>query len=196
MMKVVNFNLQKGKKIIKMNGHPWGDAMIVGLLAVLMTFLFTGHARAQQNCNHLMLGAGMLYERGLDATLAYQHTNRYHHAWEFFGTFYIKYDEDPLAGHITKESFWHNYNSWHLGVAYKPCVNRGRNHHGNVRLGVTLGSDLDRFVGGLHVGYEHSYALYHGSEFFFQVKEDVIIKGEDLFRTGVAVGIKVPLGSY
>ena len=133
-------------------------------------------AHAQTNSNHLMMGVGMLYERGLD-----------------FATGYLQYDDDPDAGHVTKKSFWHNYNSWHLGIAYKPCVNRGRNHHGNLRIGASGGSDLHDFVGGVHVGYEHSYALRYGWQLFFQVKEDVVIRGEDLFRTGLAVGVKVPL---
>lgn len=160
--------------------------VVVGLLTSLGCF-------AQTNNNHVMLNIGALYERGLDATIAYEHGSRYHNAWEYFATYYLKYDDDPDAGHITKRSFWHNYNSWHIGIAYKPCTNRGRNHHGNVRIGASAGSDLHRFVGGIHLGYEHTYALKHGWELFFQVKEDVIIKGDDLFRTGVTFGVKLPV---
>lgn len=97
------------------------------------------------------------------------------------------------AGHVTKKSFWHNYNSWHLGIVYKPCVNRGRNHHGNVRIGASGGSDLHDFVGGVHLGYEHTYALKGGWELFFQVKEDVIIGSGLSWRTGGSVGLKLPL---
>ena len=77
-------------------------------------------ANAQTNSNHLMFGVGALYEKGLDATIAYEHGS-----------------------------------NWHLGIVYKPCVNRGRNHHGNVRIGASGGSDLHDFVGGVHLGYEH-----------------------------------------
>ena len=62
-----------------------------------------------------------------------------------------------------------------------------------MRIGASGGSNLNDFVGGVHVGYEHSYALRGGWEFFFQVRTDVIIRGEDLFRTGVALGMKMPL---
>ena len=175
---------------VRVTGSPWFFALIFFAFMLLVPVT----CRAQENQGHLMLSAGLLYERGLDATLAYERTRRYHHAWEFFATGYVKYGDDPLAGHITKKSLWHNYSSWHLGIAYKPCVSRGRNHHGNLRLGGSGGSDLDRFVGGVHVGYEHSYALRGGWEFFFQVREDIIIKGDDLFRTGVSLGLKVPLG--
>lgn len=148
---------------------------------------------AQTNDNHLLFNVGILYERGVEATMAYEHGSRYHNAWEYFGTYYIKYDEDPEAGHITKDSFWNNYKSWTLGVCYKPCVTRGRNHHGNFRLGLSMGSDTEEFIGIAHVGYEHTFALYHGWEFFLQVKADAVLHGEDLFRTGIVIGTKIPL---
>lgn len=149
---------------------------------------------AQTNNNHLMVDVGALYENGLEASFAYEHGTKYHNAWEYFATYYIKYEEDPEAGHYTKDSFWNSYRSWHVGICYKPCVTRGRNHHGNVRIGASGGSNTSDFLGGVHVGYEHTYTMYSGWEFFFQVKEDVIIpKKNDLFRTGVTVGLKIPM---
>lgn len=168
--------------------------VFVSFLLVVMTTLCLLRAHAQStNQNHLMLSAGALYERGFDATIAYQHETKYHNSWEYFASYYIKYEDDPLAGHITKDSFWNSYNTWLIGAAYKPCVSRGRNHHGNVRIGVSCGSDLSDIIGGGHLGYEHSYALYSGWEIFFQVREDFILRGKDNFRTGVSLGVKVPL---
>ena len=63
-----------------------------------------------------------------------------------------------------------------FGVAYKPCVIRGRNHHGNIRISGMAGSDTEKFVGGGSVGYEHSYTLHNDWEVFFLVKEDVCCK--------------------
>lgn len=163
---------------------------------VALLLLGSAPARAQghaSNNNHLNMSVAYLYERGLDATIAVEHEVKYHNAWEYFGTIYTKYSKDPDAGHYTRSSFWTDYNTWHLGIAYKPCVSRGRNHHGNLRLGVSGGSDLDKINGGIHLGYEHSYALKGKFELFFQVKEDVIIKGKDIARTGIALGFKVPL---
>ncbi len=169
-------------------------SLMLGMLAVLLTFFVATKSQAQSNNNHLMLSAGLSYERGLDASIAYEHGTKYHNAWEYFAAYHIKYEDDPEAGHITKKSFWHSYNSWHVGIAYKPCVNRGRNHHGNLRIGASAGSDLYDFVGGIHVGYEHTFALKGGWELFFQIKEDVIIpRSGDLFRTGAMFGVKVPL---
>lgn len=159
------------------------------LLAAMMIVSVT----AQTNDNHVMLGVGAMYENGVDMTLSYEHGIRYHNAWEYFGNYYIKYAIDSEAGHITKDSFWNNYKAWTLGICYKPCVNRGRNHHGNIRIGLSLGSDTEEFIGAAHLGYEHSFALYHGWEVFFQVKTDAVLHGEDLFRTGIVIGTKIPL---
>ena len=168
---------------------------LMGDMCVLicLLFLMSVKAHAQTNNNHMLVSAGALYEKGFDATIAYEHGSKYHNAWGYFATYYIKYDTDPEAGHITKQSFWNNYNTWHVGICYKPCVNRGRNHHGNARIGASAGSDLHDFRGGIHVGYEHSYALHGGWELFFLVREDIIIEAKDLFRTGVSLGVKLPL---
>ena len=163
------------------------------ILFIMMSIMLFSTVQAQTNDNHLLLSVGTLYERGLDATIAYEHGSKYHNAWEYFVTGYVQYDDDPDAGHITKKSFWHNYNSWHLGIAYKPCVTRGRNHHGNLRIGASGGSDTHDFVGGVHVGYEHTYALKNGWELFFQVKEDAIINSGIDWRTGISLGCKLPV---
>jgi len=48
-------------------------------------------------------------------------------------------------------------------------------------------------TGGLHVGYEHNFALRHGWELFVQAKCDLTLpKREDLFRTGIVIGFKIP----
>ncbi len=164
------------------------------VLPVMLLSLFTLDGHCQTNDNHLLVGGGLSYARGVDVSIAYEHGVKYHNAWEYFASYHVQYADDPEAGHITKDSFWNSYNSWHAGIAYKPCVQRGRNHHGNLRIGVSGGSDLHRFVGGVHVGYEHSFALRSGWELFFQVKSDVIMpRSGDLFRTGALFGMKVPM---
>ena len=59
-----------------------------------------------------------------------------------------------------------------------------------MRLGGSLGSDTHEVIGGIHVGYEHNYALPHGWFLYGQVKTDMVINGKDFFRTGIAVGVK------
>lgn len=153
--------------------------------------LTTVTAFAQRNDNRISLGVGCLYERGLNLTVAYEHETQYHNAWEYFVGGYIKWDECKSCDHVCPDSFWKNYRSYSFGFAYKPCVNRSRNHHGNLRLGASAGSDTDRFLGGIHLGYEHNYAMRDGWKIFWQVKTDLMIKGDDLFRTGIVLGVKL-----
>ncbi len=163
--------------------------IVVAALAILSSV----HVTASDHRSRLSLGIGALYEKGFDATLSYEYETSYHNAWEFFGNYYFKWDECESCGHVCPESFWKNYRTWGVGAAYKPCVWRGRNSHGNLRIGGSLGSDLHKVLGGVHLGYEHDYALRGGWQLFWQVKTDFMIKGEDWFRTGVVLGVKLPL---
>ena len=159
----------------------------------MLFFVTLTSSYAQDGSNRISLGTGVLYERGLDLTLSYEHETKYHNAWEYFGNVYLKWDECASCGHVCPDSFWKNYRTYDFGIAYKPCVVRGRNNHGNVRIGASVGSDTDKVIGGIHVGYEHSYALRSGWQIFWQVKTDIMIKGLDTFRTGAALGIKYSL---
>ena len=148
---------------------------------------------AQSHSDRISIGMGALYERGLDATVSWEHETKYHNAWEYFVNGYLKWEDCASCGHVCPESFWHNYNTWGIGIAYKPCVSRGRNHYGNLRIGASGGSNTSDFLAGIHVGYEHSYVLRHGWQLYWQAKCDLMIPDrKDLFRTGIVIGFKIP----
>lgn len=161
--------------------------ILIALLAV------AGNVSAGDHENRISFGAGLLYRNGLDATVSYEHETAYHHSWEFFANGYIQWDECAPCGHICPDSFWRNYRTWNVGAAYKPCVRRGRNHYGSFRFGGSLGSDTHRVLGGVHIGYEHNYRLRGGWQLYWQAKTDLMIEGKELFRTGIVLGIKLPI---
>lgn len=164
--------------------------ILCSLIAVLS---LTVSALAQSHSNHISLGIGLMYPNSLDATLSWERETQYHNAVELFLNGNLKWDECQSCGHICPESFWRNYRTWGVGVAYKPCIWRARNSHANLRIGASGGSNTDRFIGGFHLGYEHNYALRHGWTLFWQAKCDLMVPDrEDLFRTGLTVGIKLP----
>ena len=164
---------------------------LFAIIAILGSFSLSSFA--QSHSDRITFGMGLLYERGLDATLSWEHETKYHNAWEYFVNGYLKWDECESCGHVCPESFWKNYRTWGVGVAYKPCVWRGRNNHGNLRIGASAGSNTDKFLGGIHVGYEHNYALRHGWFLYWQAKCDLMLPDrKDLFRTGVTLGFKIP----
>ncbi len=150
-------------------------------------------AKADDNNGHLGLGVGLLYENGLDATLSYEHETRYHNAWEYYANVYLKWAECEDCGHVCKDSFWNNYNTWYLGIAYKPAVHIGRNNVGRFRIGAQAGSDRHDFIAGGTIGYEHTYQLKGGFQLYWNVRTDIMAWTEDLFRTGVSVGVRFPL---
>jgi hypothetical protein len=160
------------------------------LLSLVAIIAMATTVSAGENDGRIQVGVGLLYKNGMDLTVAYERETGYHNAWEYFANGYLKWADCETCGHVCPDSFWKNYRTWGAGIAYKPCVSRGKNHYGNLRLGGSLGSDTHSVVGGIHVGYEHSYSLRRKCELFWQVKSDLMIHGEDLFRTGAAVGIK------
>lgn len=179
--------LKMDKRIMK------GGIPVACILLALALWCAVSPAKADDRNGRIQVGTGLLYRNGMDLTVTYEYETNYHHAWEFFGNVYLKWEECADCKHVCPESFWNHYNTWGVGAAYKPCVFRSRNQHGNLRIGASLGSDRHRVLGGIHAGYEHNYALRKGWELFWQVKTDLMIKGEDLFRTGVVVGVKIPV---
>ena len=86
------------------------------LLLMLVCIGFATNAHAQRNGGRLSLGVGLLYENGMDVTLAYEHEMNYRHAWEFFANGYLKWTECKSCGHICPESFWRNYRTYGFGA--------------------------------------------------------------------------------
>ncbi len=168
----------------------------IGNIVLFLCLLIAPKAmQAQSNSTRLSVGVGVLYERGFDATLSVEHETQNHNAWEYFANGYVKYAKDAAAGHVTKDSFWNNYRTWGLGAVYKPCVYRAKNAYGCLRIGASGGSDTHEFVGWANVGYEQNYVLRKGWHLYWLVKTDLCVNGEDLFRTGVVFGFKIPMGA-
>ena len=163
------------------------------IIVIITCVCIAASANAQQGSGRLSLGTGLLYKNGMDITLAYEHEMNYRHTWEFFVNGYLQWAECASCGHICPESLWRNYRSYGFGVAYKPYMTRGRNHYGSLRIGASAGSDMNKFLGGLHFGYEHNYVLRAGWTLYWQVKSDVMIKGADVLRAGVVLGVKLPI---
>lgn len=148
-----------------------------------------------QNAKSVNVSFGVMYPQTVDVTLSYEVGTKHHNAWEFFANAASKWKDCASCGHICANSFWKDNCTWGLGATYKPCVVRTRNSYGSVRLGGSLGSDTHEVLGGIHAGYEQNYALKGGWRVFWQIKCDCMINGEDLFRTGVTIGIKIPTSS-
>ena len=92
------------------------------------------------------------------------------------------------------ENLGTNYRCWGVGAAWKPCVYRARNRYGSARIGVSLGAAPTDFLAGIHAGWQHSYAMRRGWQFYWQAGVDVMLpKRNDLFRVGAGIGIKMPV---
>ena len=156
---------------------------IILIAAILLAAV---SAKAQDNSNRIGFGVGGFYRPAASATLSWEHETHYHNAWEFFATGSLKIDN--------LENLKANYRCWGVGAAWKPCVYRARNRFGSARIGVSLGAAPTDFLAGIHAGWQHSYAVRKGWQFYWQAGVDVMLpRRDDLFRVGAGIGFKMPV---
>ena len=62
------------------------------VITIITSLLVATASFGQSHSNRIDFGIGALYERGLDATLAWEHETKYHNVWEYFLNGYIKWD--------------------------------------------------------------------------------------------------------
>ena len=72
---------------------------------LLLTVLCITSAQAQNNSSRVGLGVGVLWEKGMDATVFWEYETRYHHAWEVFANGYLKWDDCETCDKICSDSF-------------------------------------------------------------------------------------------
>lgn len=185
------------KEIFDVVKMKYKRRLLLAVLALSGAFLAPCGATAQNKSDNrdVSLSFGVFYPQTVDATLSYEVETKYHNAWEFFANGAAKWKDCPSCGHVCAESFWKDHPTWGIGAAYKPCVQRSRNSYGRMRFGASLGSNTDRFLGGIHAGYEQNYSLRGGWRLFWQAKVDCLIKNEDLFRAGITIGVAMPVGN-
>ena len=160
------------------------------LMIAVALLTLGGTASAADRDGRVQIGAGLLYPNGIEATVGYEKEFANHNAMEVFASGYLKWADCATCGHICQQSFWKNYNTWEVGVAYKPCVYRAKNNYGSLRIGGSVGSDTHNVIGGVHAGYEHSYVMRGGWQLFWQTKTEFVINGQNWFKTGVGFGVK------
>ena len=156
------------------------------IIMIAVILFATVSARAQDNSNRIGLGVSGFYRPAASASLFWEYETHYHNAWEFFATGSLKLDglTDPGS----------NYRCWGVGAAWKPCLFRARNRYGSARIGASLGAAPTAFLAGIHAGWQHSYALRRGWQFYWQADVDVMLpRRDDLFRIGAGIGFKMPV---
>ena len=53
------------------------------ILSLMMGLCVSVSSFAQSHSDRISVGVGALYQRGLDATISWEHETRYHNAWEY-----------------------------------------------------------------------------------------------------------------
>jgi hypothetical protein len=159
-------------------------------LTILAAMVAMGlSAAAQNNTDRIGAGIGASYRNACDAVLLWEHENAYHNAWEVFVEGQLQLHELSQLSQL-----WDNGKRWGAGVAWKPCLWRARNRYGSARIGVSLGASPTDFQSSIQAGWQQSYALRGGWQFYWQAGADLMLpKWDGLFSIGGSVGIKMPV---
>ena len=145
---------------------------------------------AQDRSDRIGAGIGASYPFAGNATLFWEHETAYHNAWDVFAETRMRY-QDGLS---QVSRLWDSGGFWAAGAAWKPCLWRARNRYGSLRLGTSIGASPTEFQSSLQAGWQQSYALRGGWQFYWQAGVGVTLpKWNGLFHAGCGVGIKMPV---
>ena len=160
------------------------------LLMLPLLAAFAVPSTAQDRSDRIGFGLGASYGFAGDAVLFWEHETKYHDAWEVFAEGQLLLPED-----LSQVSGLRDVGRrWGVGAAYKPCLYRARNRYGSARLGVSLGAAPSEFRSALQAGWQQSYALRGGWQFFWQAGGSVTLpKWGGLFHVDCGIGIKMPV---
>lgn len=172
-------------------GHINLRTRLVGTLAVLLMVACT--VKAGDRDRYIGLSGGVMYPRIFSATLHVEQETRYHNAYEAYVDYFTQWDKCATCGKVCHDSFFHQRYGLSIGGAYKPCVHRGRNSFGRVRMGADLGTNTRNFVLGFELGYEYVWTLRSGVQLAIIQKNEVNFWAKPTWKNGLQVGVRVPL---
>lgn len=156
------------------------------LITLILSLAFIIPGYAGDGDTHFTANVGMMAPYTIDATLGYEHPIGFGHAIEGYlegGNHWQK----PIC-----HRFWKGY-FWDGGAAYKHRVARFKN--GNLRVlgGVDCGMVGQRIFFGIEAGIEYNYVLSNNWVLNIKGRTCVNFLNGDKFRTGIFIGLKIPL---
>lgn len=156
------------------------------LLLLMALTAMTLSCPAQDRSNRIGAALGLSFRPSAEMTLFWEHETSYHNAWEVFAEGALQLSQLSQA--------WDRNARWAVGAAWKPCLYRGRNRYGSVRIGASLGAAPESFQATLLVGWQQSYALRGGWQLYWQAGACVTVpRWDGLLHAGGSIGIKLPV---
>lgn len=166
------------------------------LITSLFSFLSLFLANAQNGYTYIDLAAGLMIKNHTVGELSYEWAGRYYNGNEIF----IEYAVSPSSelpiynsdGSLTYFDSSNNQN-FLIGYAFKPLIARNKNVAFNLRLGASMGTDTEDFIGSLNAGFELNFFTRSGAILFFREKNQLVFFDNSQWRIGLLAGIKIPL---
>jgi len=167
-----------------------------------LVFTYT-NANAQSGYKYVTVTGGYLIKplNGLTGTISLDFANKHHNVWSLFGEAYrAKYVQQLLPDTITKMMVNKTYltknsirTNYLVGALFKPIIVRSKNTSFRLKVGAGVGTDGKLLLIAPQGGFELSQAFWRGYEFVLQQNNSYVFFDAQRWRSGVALGVKIPL---
>lgn len=166
--------------------------LILFSLVALLPFA----ARAQSGYTYIDFGAGLMIKNHIVGELSYEWAGRYYSGNEIF----LEYAASPSpdlhvynSDSVLKFKGQPDNQNFLVGYAFKPLIARNKNVAFNLRLGGSIGTDTEDFIGSLNAGFELNLFTRSGAVLFLREKNQLVFFSRSQWRIGLLAGIKLPL---
>ena len=166
------------------------------LILFSLVALFPFAASAQRGYTYIDFSAGLMIKNQTVGELSYEWSGKYYTGNEIFIEYAVSPSPD-LAVYGNDSSLTYvdqsDDQNFMIGYAFKPLIARNKNVALNLRLGGSIGTDTEDFIGSLSAGFELNFFTRSGAILFLREKNQLVFFDNSKWRIGLLAGIKIPL---
>lgn len=168
--------------------------LFILLLSLPFFCLYAADESFGDGNHYVHASVGYAYKKTFGTFVGFEWERKYYHAWEAYIDLTTTYITCPIDNTMwCTYAFW-NYKNATIGLAYKPALVRWKNSNLRGRVGVDMGmNQREKYTISLDFGIEYAYSFPNRIQICFTQKNDVQFLNRYHFKSGLYVGIKVPV---
>lgn len=161
------------------------------LVSILLSIIVGNNLLAGEGDINLTLSGGFLHKKTINTVIALEFNRKYHNAFEVYIDMENSY-KTPIKKILSKSTLI-SYPSIGVGAVWKPTAYTWKNAVLRYRIGGDIGANKKNFQASIELGLEYSYYLKNGISLFLNQKNEFTFWNRNHFRTGINIGLKVPI---
>ncbi|MES2062518.1 MAG: hypothetical protein V4456_11400 [Bacteroidota bacterium] len=173
------------------------------IILPILILLHAFGAKAQSGYKYVNIAGGYLTTplNGITATLSLDFAGKYHDGFELFAegyrgkyTQHLSFIPDTVTKKVVNTTNTTYHHTILVGGIYKPLLTRSKNTALRMKFGGGVGSNGKDFIIAPQAGFELSQAIgNNGFEVMLQQNNSYVFLDAQHWRSGLAIGFKIPL---